>query len=63
MVYGISEIYRDSDILRHRREQARLKFLFLEFGWTPERSLPSILDEIASHALEHPEWLALCGAA
>jgi CDP-paratose 2-epimerase len=34
-----------------------------EFGWMPARSLPSILDEIASHAREHPEWLTLCGAA
>jgi CDP-paratose 2-epimerase len=29
------------------------------FGWTPERQLTSILDEIAAHARAHPEWLAL----
>jgi CDP-paratose 2-epimerase len=29
------------------------------FGWTPERKLSSILEEIAMHAREHPEWLAL----
>lgn len=34
-----------------------------ELGWTPGRSLECILDEIALHAMEHPEWAALCGAA
>jgi sulfite reductase (ferredoxin) len=33
---GISEIFRDSDVLRQSREKARLKFLFLNHGWTPE---------------------------
>lgn len=33
-----------------------------DFGWTPRRSLESILDEIAGHALENPDWSALCGA-
>jgi CDP-paratose 2-epimerase len=32
-----------------------------EFGWTPTRSLPSILEEIAAHATENPDWLKLCG--
>jgi CDP-paratose 2-epimerase len=34
-----------------------------EFGWYPKRTLVGILDEIAAHAEEHPEWAALCGAA
>jgi sulfite reductase (ferredoxin) len=34
---GIAEIFRDSDVLRENRERARLKFLFLRHGWTPER--------------------------
>jgi len=33
-----------------------------EFGWKPCRSLESILEEIAAHAREHPEWSALCAA-
>jgi sulfite reductase (ferredoxin) len=33
---GIAEIFRDSDVLRENRERARLKFLFLRHGWTPE---------------------------
>ena len=34
---GIAEIFRDSDVLRQNRERARLKFLFLQHGWTAER--------------------------
>ncbi len=37
VVRGISEIFRESDILRQSREKARLKFLFLTHGWTAER--------------------------
>jgi sulfite reductase (ferredoxin) len=42
VVRGISEVFRDSDVLRQKREQARLKFLFVEFGWTPERFLEEV---------------------
>jgi sulfite reductase (ferredoxin) len=37
VVRGITEIFKDSDVLRHDREKARLKFLFLQHGWTAER--------------------------
>jgi sulfite reductase (ferredoxin) len=37
VVKGVSEIFRDSDVLRQNREKARLKFLFLDHGFTPER--------------------------
>ena len=37
VVKGVSEIFRDSDVLRQNREKARLKFLFLDHGWTVER--------------------------
>ncbi|MBI3329225.1 MAG: nitrite/sulfite reductase [Nitrospinae bacterium] len=36
VVKGITEIFRDSDVLRQNREKARLKFLFLLHGWTAE---------------------------
>ncbi len=36
VVKGITEIFRDSDCLRENREKARLKFLFLQHGWTAE---------------------------
>lgn len=31
-------------------------------GWKPQISLLQTLEEIASHALSHPDWLARCGA-
>ncbi len=37
VVKGVSEIFRDSDVLRQNREKARLKFLFLDHGFTVER--------------------------
>ncbi len=36
VVQGVTEIFRDSDCLRQGRERARLKFLFLQHGWTAE---------------------------
>jgi CDP-paratose 2-epimerase len=33
-----------------------------EFGWKPKRSLSAVLEEIAQHAVEHPDWLQRCGA-
>ncbi|HEV2201373.1 MAG TPA: NAD-dependent epimerase/dehydratase family protein [Bryobacteraceae bacterium] len=33
-----------------------------DFGWRCTRPLPHILEEIASHAEQHPEWLELSGA-
>ena len=33
-----------------------------EFGWSPSRSLDSILEEIAAHVRRNPGWLRLCGA-
>ncbi|MFY9804675.1 MAG: hypothetical protein WAK78_16335 [Candidatus Acidiferrales bacterium] len=42
VVRGVAEIFRESEVLRQSREQARLKFLFLKYGWTAE----SFLDEL-----------------
>ncbi len=36
VIKGVSEIFRDSEVLRLSREKARLKFLFLNHGWTAE---------------------------
>ena len=49
---AISEIFRDSDVLRQSREKARLKFLFLQHGWTAEKFLAAIEDRLG-RALEH----------
>jgi CDP-paratose 2-epimerase len=32
------------------------------FGWAPEMTLPKILDEIAAHVENHPDWLNMAGA-
>ncbi len=33
-----------------------------DFGWRVERTLcPEILEQIASHATEHPDWLEISG--
>src|SRR5262245_21644280 len=42
VVRGITEIFRESDVLRRDREKARLKFLFLQHGWTSERFLSEL---------------------
>jgi CDP-paratose 2-epimerase len=33
-----------------------------ELGWSPKRSLSSILEEIAEHVRTHPGWLKRCGS-
>jgi sulfite reductase (ferredoxin) len=42
VVRAITEVFRSSDVLRQSREKARLKYLFLANGWTPESFLAAI---------------------
>ncbi|MDE3109321.1 MAG: nitrite/sulfite reductase, partial [Acidobacteriota bacterium] len=42
VVRSIVEIFRDANILREHRKRARMKYLFLKFGWTPEKFLAEI---------------------
>ena len=37
-----TEIFRDAAVLREHRKRARMKYLFMHFGWTPERFLGEI---------------------
>jgi sulfite reductase (ferredoxin) len=46
VVKGIAAIFRDSQVLRQSREQARLKFLFLKHGWTAEQFLAELNERI-----------------
>src|SRR5258705_9671878 len=39
---GVAEIFRASEVLRQSRQQARLKDLFLEHGWTAESFLAEL---------------------
>src|SRR5207249_1567350 len=43
---AVTEIFRDSDVLRQNREKARLKFLFLQHGWTAERFRAAIEERL-----------------
>ncbi len=52
---GIAEIFRDSGILREHRERARLKFLFLQHGWTADRFLYELHQRLGFHLDTAPE--------
>jgi sulfite reductase (ferredoxin) len=42
VVRAIAEIFREQQVLRDSRDRARLKFLFLRFGWTATTFLDAI---------------------
>jgi sulfite reductase (ferredoxin) len=54
VVRGVAEIFRRSELLRQSREKARLKFLFLQHGWTAEHFL-SELQQIIGFSLDPAE--------
>jgi sulfite reductase (ferredoxin) len=51
---GVAQIFRSSEILRQSREKARLKFLFLQQGWTAEGFLDELQRQIG-FSLDPPE--------
>ena len=46
VVRGVAEIFRASEVLRQSREKARLKFLFVEHGWTAQTFLAELQQRI-----------------
>jgi sulfite reductase (ferredoxin) len=46
VVRAVTEVFRDSAVLREHREKARLKFLFLQQGWTPARFLDAVQEHL-----------------
>ncbi|TMI90881.1 MAG: nitrite reductase [Bacillati bacterium ANGP1] len=46
VVRGITEIFRDSGVLREHRDRARLKYLFVGHGWTAETFLEELTRRI-----------------
>jgi sulfite reductase (ferredoxin) len=51
---GIAEVFREAEVLRQNRERARLKFLFLQHGWTPDTFLAA-LEERMGFSLDPAE--------
>jgi sulfite reductase (ferredoxin) len=58
VIKGITELFRDSEVLREHRERARLKFLFLRHGWTADQFLDELHQRLGFRldpaAEEHP---------
>ncbi|HEY4817503.1 MAG TPA: hypothetical protein VIH67_08725 [Candidatus Acidoferrum sp.] len=46
VVRGVAELFRQSEALRQNRERARLKFLFLQHGWTADSFLAALQDRL-----------------
>jgi sulfite reductase (ferredoxin) len=46
VVRGVAELFRESEVLRQNRERARLKFLFLQHGWTAESFVAALQDRL-----------------
>jgi sulfite reductase (ferredoxin) len=46
VVRGVAELFRESELLRQNRERARLKFLFLQHGWTAESFLGALQERL-----------------
>src|SRR6202051_3534625 len=46
VVRGVAEIFRAGEVLRVSRDKARLKFLFLEHGWTADTFLVDLQQRI-----------------
>lgn len=43
---AVSELFRGADVLRENRERARLKYLFLQHGWTAESFLQAVENKL-----------------
>jgi sulfite reductase (ferredoxin) len=54
VVRGVAEIFRRSEVLRQSRDKARLKFLFLQHGWTAQHFL-SELESVMGFSLDPAE--------
>jgi sulfite reductase (ferredoxin) len=44
---GIVEVFRASDVLRQSRDKARLKYLFLQHGWTADSFLAALHERLS----------------
>ena len=51
---AVAELFREASVLRENREKARLKFLFLQHGWTTESFLAEV-EKRLGYALDAAE--------
>ena len=51
---AVTELFREANVLRENREKARLKFLFLQHGWTAESFLAEV-EKRLGYALDPAE--------
>src|SRR6202012_282698 len=47
VVHAITEIFREQQGLRQSRDKARLKYLFMNEGWTAERFLTDLQSKLS----------------
>jgi sulfite reductase (ferredoxin) len=45
-VKAVCEIFREQEVLRESRTSARIKYLFMKFGWTAEKMLAAIEEKL-----------------
>jgi sulfite reductase (ferredoxin) len=45
-VKAVCEIFREQEVLRESRTHARIKYLFMKFGWTAERMLAAVEEKL-----------------
>jgi sulfite reductase (ferredoxin) len=45
-VKAVCEIFREQDVLRESRTHARIKYLFMKYGWTAERMLAAVEEKL-----------------
>jgi sulfite reductase (ferredoxin) len=51
VVRAITEIFRDQQVLRESRDRARLKYLFMKEGWTPQDFLKELQSRLSFQLL------------
>jgi hypothetical protein len=56
---GLDDRSSSRQVIEHNLYGTDNRQTAAEFNWSPKRKLPSILEEIATHAEQNPNWLDL----
>ena len=46
VIEAVAQIFREQTVLRESRTHARIKYLFMKYGWTPEQMLAAVEEKI-----------------